>query len=324
MHDGRRQRGPTSAHRTHKQKRTALKEARRRQRERDELRLSEAAPESSAPKVVQARLYPAHTTRGGSLTVRLKLSIDRQLCAGFVGGDGRTPSSVLVAQSVNEQAEDAEEEAPPLNAAQRSARQLAGRASALQARLGALAKLKSRSDMEREWVDGVNTCVQLLVTAGALQRDGPATGPASTRPFLFSLVQSCLQTGPSLNFGRPAQFKRMKKALNDDRRAARGVGEHPHVRATRRLLEAVTALVAAGTAAGDGSAAAGAADITADDGAAALVDQGAGEPPATDAEPGEPPATGMGMVATAFSEKQCGAIRVWQREFDACFLQQAT
>ena len=55
------------------------------------------------------------------------------------------------------------------------------------------------------------------------------------------LVQQALQTGPCLNFGKPAQFKRMHKVLQAER-VTHTLG-HPHVRAVRRLLDALALLL---------------------------------------------------------------------------------
>ena len=95
----RHQRGPNSAHHTHKQKKAQLQEARRRARDREATDEAEDAYEAAlvsaanrVPKVVQARLYTYREHRGGAVHVRLRLAIDRQQCAGFVPG---LPAGVL-------------------------------------------------------------------------------------------------------------------------------------------------------------------------------------------------------------------------------------
>ena len=240
----RRQRGPTTAHHTGKQKKKLLQDARRRHREhvaeQDAYDAALAASASHLPKVVQARLYTRQAGRGGSFFVRLKLSIDRQLCAGFI--PGRSPPGVAADQTPATGAGPRSLQTPETEAQdgeQRSARQLATRVAALQARLTALAKLKSLREVEREWLDGMNTCTQLVRTASGLEQ------PTAARPFMFGVVQQALQTGPSLNYGKPAQFKRMAKALSKGEGVA---ADHPHAKAVRRLLETF----APGAPAGEG------------------------------------------------------------------------
>ena len=80
-----RQRGPTSAHRSHKQKRAPPLAQRAQDREAAAC-LAGAAEMARAPKVVQCRCHPHRKSRSGTVLVRLRLSIDRQLCAGFVPG----------------------------------------------------------------------------------------------------------------------------------------------------------------------------------------------------------------------------------------------
>ena len=158
--------------------------------------------------------------------MRLKLSIDRQLCAGFDGGSSSSsPAPVDVS-------DDAQ---PPETPEQRKAKQLASRATALSTKLSATIKLKSKSEVESVWSEGCHTCSQLVHNATEL----PAH---ASKAWLFGLVQQAMQTGP-LSFGKPAQFKRFARACEADGRVASD-GEHPHIRSVRRVLEAVAPLLA--------------------------------------------------------------------------------
>ena len=83
---------------------------------------------------------------------------------------------------------------------------------------------------------------------------------------------------------RCGQFKRMASALASNSHWEGDSSEHPHAGAVRKLLDAVAELAAVG-------------------GGPAAVGSAATEP----------------QVSAAFSSKQCGAIRVWQRDFNASF-----
>ena len=292
----RRQRGHHGDH-SGKQKKAQLQASRQRQREkeahaREEDAFEAALLESAAriPKVVQARCYTYRVCRGAEVSVRLKLSIDRQLCAGF-----------------NEPAVDvADAPAPAETPEQRRARQFKQRATGVSTRLSATAKLKSLRDVEREWLDGLNQTLQLVQSA--------ADEPVAARPFLFGVVQQALQTGP-LNYGKPAQFKRFHKAIEKEN--GRTIGEHPQVKSVRRLLDAIEPLL---TPAPPPAAALEA--------AAADEPEEVADPGANEVEAGAPAAAGAAAAAAegevaatpyAFSEKQSALIRQWLGAFRAFF-----
>ena len=244
-----RQRGPNSAHHTHKQKKAQLQEARRRARDREATDEAEDAYEAAlvsaanrVPKVVQARLYTYREHRGGVVLVRLRLAIDRQQCAGFVPGlpAGALPPPPPVSSSPQ-----------PLNADERRARDWARRGKALRTALSETTRLKSLTEVERQWMASVSACAQLIEEVRAEFTIGtvaPGAAGASTsygpHPWLFGLVQQALQTGP-LAFGKPAQLKRMAKGLESKRGKTLEVGLHPHARAVRVLLLAVGTLARA-------------------------------------------------------------------------------
>ena len=201
--------------------------------------------------------------------IRLKLSIDRQLCAGFTPG--------------RRSAEDTTPTPPPSEPLTTPAplTPLARRAATLQAKLSGLSKLKSLADVEREWAWAANSAVQLC----------EAVLPTSqAAPWLFGLAQQVLQTGP-LSFGKPAQFKRLAKAL-DSPRASTAFG-HPHARAVRKLLDALLALLPPEQPVhGEGS---GVVDTMASD------------------------AGGLRPPGGPFSDKQCAVLRGWGTDFRRSF-----
>ena len=303
------QRGPTSAHHTHKQKRALLQEARRRRREEDrpddpyEAGLLQAA--ARVPKVVQARLYTWRACRGGEVRVRVRLAIDRQLCAGYVPGS----SSGDVAAAAADVTDD--EPPPPESDAQRRGKRLRARTTALSARLSATAKLKSLRDVEREWLDCLHVCSQFVVDVAS---DADAALRLEARPLVFGLVQQAVQTGP-LSFAKPAQFKRFAKACAGDGRTS---GEHPHIKAVRRVLEAVAPLLASAPGAtvvqpNEADSDASAAAASGDDAAADLAEGGGGGEDGG-AGAGAGGGDGGGQVAF-FSEKQTAVLHEWIAEF---------
>ena len=234
------QRGPTAAHHTHKQKKAQLQAARRKTRERaneallDAYEAAIADATSRVPKVVQARAYPYREGRGGEVHVRLKLSIDRQLCVGFTPGRAATaaPSSLPLSSAPP----------PPPSASERRARALRARAQMIRTALSETTKLKHITEIERRWTDNVHSCVKLVDDVSSdLRRDGEGRGTSAQ--WAFGLIQQALQTGP-LTFGKPAQFKRLAKALAARGRATDG-GPHPHARTVRQLLVSAAGLVRA-------------------------------------------------------------------------------
>ena len=247
-----RQRGPNSAHHTHKQKKAQLQEARRRARDREATDEAEDAYEAAlvsaanrVPKVVQARLYTYREHRGGAVLVRLRLAIDRQQCAGFVPGlpTGMLPPPPPVSSSPHL--------AELRNADARRARDWARRGKALRTALSEITRLKSLTEVERQWMASVSACAQLIEEVRAEFTIGtvaPGAAGASTsygpHPWLFGLVQQALQTGP-LAFGKPAQLKRMAKGLEGKPGKTLESGLHPHARCVRELLSAMGTLARA-------------------------------------------------------------------------------
>ena len=286
-----RQRGPNSAHHTHKQKKAQLQEARRRARDREATDEAEDAYEAAlvsaanrVPKVVQARLYTYREHRGGAVHVRLRLAIDRQQCAGFVPG---LPAGVLPPLPAGVLPPPPPVSSSPhlaelRNADARRARDWARRGKALRTALSETTRLKSLTEVERQWMASVSACAQLIEEVRAEFTIGtvaPGAAGASTsygpHPWLFGLVQQALQTGP-LAFGKPAQIKRMAKGLEGKRGKTLEVGLHPHARAVRVLLLAVGTLAraleaqqlaaAAGATGGGGGGAGTVEDVASNDG----------------------------------------------------------
>ena len=177
-------RRPTAAHHTHKQKKSTLQEARRRAREVADEHYFDETPR--LVKVVQARLYTYRQQRGSEVLVRLRLAIDRQQCAGY--GVVVVPPSPTPTM--------------PVTPAEHRAHNLNQRTKALQKRLSETTKLKSASDVERQWLEGIHACARLV-------HEISATGLENNYPFLFGLVQQALQTGP-LCFGKPAQVSSLR------------------------------------------------------------------------------------------------------------------
>ena len=132
-----RQRGPTSAHRSHKQKRASLLAQRAQDREAAAC-LAGAAEIARAPKVVQCRCHPHRKSRSGTVLVRLRLSIDRQLCAGFVPGRAAAAATTAATAAVAMAAGEADE-AQPLTARATRAAELARRGRALRTELSRMA-----------------------------------------------------------------------------------------------------------------------------------------------------------------------------------------
>ena len=313
-----------------KAKRAALQERRQRARERPRPEYDDDTASSAIPKVVQCRCYPTKLHRGAPSTVKLKLSIDRQLCAGFRGDRSNhvVPNAVRAAVAAaaatqSAAAHEAEATGPAsarveVTAAERTVKSLRARATALQAKLSATTKLKSASDVDREWTWGMNTAVQLLSAAATAYSDegadlSPLRGP------LFMVMQQALQTGP-LSFGKPAQFKRFAKALRPER-LTHSFG-HPHARAVRKLLDALDALLPSphsmqSTMAE--SASAGAPDVgdaarSADAADAADSATAAG---GTDSAPASAPPSAVSRQL--FSDKQCEVVRGWLVDFNRAF-----
>ena len=320
-----------SGQRSGKQKKAALQEQRQRRREKEQADILDAYDEAllhpRVLKVVQARCYTYRVCRGGEVNVRLKLAIDRQLCAGY--GVAATAQPPAAASDVNDAEETTE---------QKRTRQLRARATALSARLSATAKLKSRSSVEREWLECLNTFVQLMHTAATL----PAAPCGDA--WLFGLAQQALQTGP-LNYGKPAQLKRLAKACAQDSKVSGAVGgvEHPHIRSVRRVLGTLLPLMVplstpqqqhvSDVANGGSSSGAGGtpdADDVSDDAAvvaevAAEVEVEVAAEVAADGGGGGDEAmvagtTGMNTTTAAacwLSEKQSGVVRGWVADFTA-------
>ena len=287
----RHQRGPNSAHHTHKQKKAQLQEARRRARDREATDEAEDAYEAAlvsaanrVPKVVQARLYTYREHRGGAVHVRLRLAIDRQQCAGFVPG---LPAGVLPPLPAGVLPPPPPVSSSPhlaelRNADARRARDWARRGKALRTALSEITRLKSLTEVERQWMASVSACAQLVeevraeftIGAAALGAAGASTsyGP---HPWLFGLVQQALQTGP-LAFGKPAQLKRMAKGLEGKPGKTLESGLHPHARCVRELLSAMGTLAraleaqqlaaAAGATGGGGGGAGTVEDVASNDG----------------------------------------------------------
>ena len=324
-----RQRGPSAAHHTGKQKKIALQEGRRRARERGATADAEDAFEAAlveaairAPKVVQARCYTYREHRGAAVLVRVRLSIDRQLCAGFVPGrqhaaDATTP----------EPAADASAQTPRATRAERRARDMALRARAYGKRLSETSRLKSLTEVEVQWTLAVGGCTRLINEVEAEISSAPAAMHRG-HPWVFGLVQQALQTGP-LAFGKPAQLKRMAKAL-DSRRGQQLEGAlHPHAQTVFELLMAMSALAHACTMEGVASA------------SGAAANQGPGEGDVTEAEGlhspaatvAAPPGDGLAddgegrMVAASSAEhsritlsaRQCEVIQQWLTEYKRNF-----
>ena len=256
----RHQRGPNSAHHTHKQKKAQLQEARRRARDREATDEAEDAYEAAlvsaanrVPKVVQARLYTYREHRGGAVHVRLRLAIDRQQCAGFVPG---LPAGVLPPLPAGVLPPPPPVSSSPhlaelRNADARRARDWARRGKALRTALSETTRLKSLTEVERQWMASVSACAQLIEEVRAEFTIGtvaPGAAGASTsygpHPWLFGLVQQALQTGP-LAFGKPAQLKRMAKGLEGKPGKTLESGLHPHARCVRELLSAMGTLARA-------------------------------------------------------------------------------
>ena len=297
----RHQRGPNSAHHTHKQKKAQLQEARRRARDREATDEAEDAYEAAlvsaanrVPKVVQARLYTYREHRGGAVLVRLRLAIDRQQCAGFVPGlpAGALPPPPPVSSS------------QPLNADERRARDWARRGKALRTALSETTRLKSLTEVERQWMASVSACAQLIEEVRAEFTIGtvaPGAAGASTsygpHPWLFGLVQQALQTGP-LAFGKPAQLKRMAKGLEGKPGKTLESGLHPHARCVRELLSAMGTLARALEAQqfAAAAAAAGAAAAAAAVAAAAGATGGGGGDAGTVEDDGDDAARGTVLV----------------------------
>ena len=312
------QRGPSSAFRTGKAKRIALQQARQQRRERDFDAIFDAAPR--LPKVVQARCYIHREQRGGLARVRLKLSIDRSMCAAPVVLTART---TLDGSSTTR---------APESAAQRAGRQLSLRACALEAKFSSLAKLKSAGEVERAWVWAINSTVQLVeALRGWTHTEGPPECP-----WLFGLVQQALQTGP-LCFGKPAQFRRLAKQLQLHQ-SGQIASDHPHTRAVRRLLDAMLRLVPPQTTAWAMEAQAAAAAIAAeeiDDPSLPIeLELSVRDVPSPASVVGSPAAEGARIEAhteqaaqaaaapphpALLSSKQCNVVRGWDADFERSF-----
>ena len=309
-----------------KAKRAALQE--RRQRDRERRRVEDEQPSSSSagaatrlPAVVQCRCYTVKEHRGAPSTVRLKLSIDRQLCVGFGGPRANrvTPNVVLAAIEAAAALEPINNTPPPPPPPPTPAviKKLAARAAALQAKLSGLAKLKSAGEVEREWAWSINSAVQIFEAVSAARADSAAVAAADelarlSRGTMFMIAQQALQTGP-LSFGKPAQFKRFAKSLQSER-MAHSFG-HPHARAVRRLLDVMVALLPVEPAA----------EVTAHGGGSDDDDEGevvvVNAHPAAAGEQQLPPQEGgtPARMASLFSEKQCASLRAWDAEFARAF-----